>query len=249
MGLFFIYILKASVCLALFYLFYKVLLSKETFHRFNRLALLGILVLSCLLPAVKIAISEPTALNQTVSDLESLLMLAELRAGTEAAPVRMARSNGKHLPDRSFLLLHQEPYRNRADMYRHPQEPERKAGRREHPGTLSEENRPVQLDALHRDTGHRPARRQQGDSGTRASPHPPPALVGPAACPSVHRRAMVQSGGMAGEARIAEHPRIRSRRSRTGIRRQRQGISIVINKESRWLKALLSRQQLKSQFT
>ena len=85
MGLFFIYILKASVCLALFYLFYKVLLSKETFHRFNRLALLGILVLSCLLPAVKIAISEPTALNQTVSDLESLLMLAELRAGTEAA--------------------------------------------------------------------------------------------------------------------------------------------------------------------
>ena len=54
MGLFFIYILKASVCLALFYLFYKVLLSKETFHRFNRLALLGILVLSCLLPAVKI---------------------------------------------------------------------------------------------------------------------------------------------------------------------------------------------------
>ena len=85
MGLFFIYILKASVCLALFYLFYKVLLSKETFHRFNRLALLGILVLSCLLPAVKIAISEPTALNQTVSDLESLLMLAELSAGTEAA--------------------------------------------------------------------------------------------------------------------------------------------------------------------
>ena len=61
MGLFFIYILKASVCLALFYLFYKVLLSKETFHRFNRLALL------------------------TVSDLESLLMLAELNAGTEAA--------------------------------------------------------------------------------------------------------------------------------------------------------------------
>ena len=85
MGLFFIYILKASVCLALFYLFYKVLLSKETFHRFNRRALLGILVLSCLLPAIKIAISEPTALNQTVSNLESLLMMAELNAETEAA--------------------------------------------------------------------------------------------------------------------------------------------------------------------
>ena len=46
MGTFFVYILKSSVCLALFYLFYRLLLSKETFHRFNRVALLGILVLS-----------------------------------------------------------------------------------------------------------------------------------------------------------------------------------------------------------
>ena len=80
MGLFFIYILKASVCLALFYLFYKVLLSKETFHRFNRMALLGTVVLSFALPAVKIAVDAPTVLNRTVSDLESLLMLAELHA-------------------------------------------------------------------------------------------------------------------------------------------------------------------------
>ena len=44
MGTFFVYILKASVCLAAFYLFYRLLLSKETFHRFNRIALCGILV-------------------------------------------------------------------------------------------------------------------------------------------------------------------------------------------------------------
>ena len=43
MGAFFIYILKSSVCLVLFYLFFRVLLSKETFHRFNRVALLGVL--------------------------------------------------------------------------------------------------------------------------------------------------------------------------------------------------------------
>ena len=35
MGLFFAYILKSAICLALFYLFYRLLLSKETFHRFN----------------------------------------------------------------------------------------------------------------------------------------------------------------------------------------------------------------------
>ena len=49
MGLFFVYILKSSVCLAIFYLFYRLLLARETFHRFNRFSLLGILLLSCLL--------------------------------------------------------------------------------------------------------------------------------------------------------------------------------------------------------
>ena len=43
MGVFFIYILKSSVCLVLFYLFFRLLPSKETFHRFNRMALLGVL--------------------------------------------------------------------------------------------------------------------------------------------------------------------------------------------------------------
>ena len=50
MGLFFVYILKSTVCLAIFYLFYKLLLSRETFHSFNRFALMGILLLSVLLP-------------------------------------------------------------------------------------------------------------------------------------------------------------------------------------------------------
>ena len=45
MGAFFVYIVKSAVCLAVFYLFYRLLLSRETFHRFNRIALLGILIL------------------------------------------------------------------------------------------------------------------------------------------------------------------------------------------------------------
>ena len=54
MGAFFIYILKSSVCLVLFYLFFRVLLSKETFHRFNRVALLGVLFLSLLIPFIEV---------------------------------------------------------------------------------------------------------------------------------------------------------------------------------------------------
>ena len=209
MGLFFIYILKASVCLALFYLFYKVLLSKETFHRFNRLALLGILVLSCLLPAVKIAISEPTALNQTVSDLESLLMLAELRAGTEAAET--VSRFGWQEAGRGCILLRQEPYRYRADVFPYPSEPEGKTGGREHPDSLSGKNRPVQLDALHCGIGKRPASGLHTDISTRTGSYPPPPFVGHPDSPSVHHRTMVQSGGMACEAGTSGSARIRSR--------------------------------------
>ena len=59
MGMFFVYILKSSLCLALFYLFYRLLLSKETFHRFNRLALLGVLALSGAIPFMKITLQNP----------------------------------------------------------------------------------------------------------------------------------------------------------------------------------------------
>ena len=38
MGTFLVYILKSALCLAAFYLFYRLLLSRDTFHRFNRVA-------------------------------------------------------------------------------------------------------------------------------------------------------------------------------------------------------------------
>ena len=50
MGSFFAYSLQSAICLAVFYLFFKVLLSRETFHRFNRIALLSIFGLSLILP-------------------------------------------------------------------------------------------------------------------------------------------------------------------------------------------------------
>ena len=76
MGLFFVYILKSSVCLAMFYLFYRLLLSRETFHRFNRIALLGILLLSCLLPLLEVSIKQQTEVQQTMMTLEQWLLSA-----------------------------------------------------------------------------------------------------------------------------------------------------------------------------
>ena len=76
MGIFFIYILKSSVCLALFYLFYRLLLSRETFHRFNRIAILSILFISLLIPFCEVTIEQQTEVQQTVLSLEQILLLA-----------------------------------------------------------------------------------------------------------------------------------------------------------------------------
>ncbi len=77
MGTFFVYILKSSVCLALFYLFYRLLLSKETFHCFNRVALLGILFLSLLIPLLEVTTAQPTEMAHTMLTLEQLLAMVD----------------------------------------------------------------------------------------------------------------------------------------------------------------------------
>ena len=61
MGTFLAYTLKSAFCLILFYPAYRLLLSRETFHRFNRIALLALLALSALLPLVTISSALPTS--------------------------------------------------------------------------------------------------------------------------------------------------------------------------------------------
>ena len=80
MGTFFVYIIKSAFCLALFYLFYRLLLSKETFHRFNRIALLGLLALSCLVPLVEVSSGATNEISRQFLTLEEMLMMAELNS-------------------------------------------------------------------------------------------------------------------------------------------------------------------------
>ena len=75
MGTFLVYILKSSLCLALFYLFYRLLLSKETFHRFNRIALLGVMLISCLLPLIRITVDQATVVNTSVMLVEEDMLM------------------------------------------------------------------------------------------------------------------------------------------------------------------------------
>lgn len=85
MGTFLVFTLKGTVCLSLFYLFYRLLLSQETFHRFNRFTLLGILGLSALLPWLKVTWNEPTDLHQQLLVWEDWMVLnASTAIGEEA---------------------------------------------------------------------------------------------------------------------------------------------------------------------
>ena len=80
MGTFLVYILKSAACLAVFYLFYKLLMSRDTFHRFNRFALLGLLVLSSVLPLVEVSVNRPAPVHETMLTLEQLLLLADVQS-------------------------------------------------------------------------------------------------------------------------------------------------------------------------
>ena len=76
---FLIYDGKVAVALLVFYLFYRFLLKKETFHRFNRVVLVGTAVLSFLLPLCIITIRRPAEPGVMVME-----MTEEMR---ELAPV------------------------------------------------------------------------------------------------------------------------------------------------------------------
>lgn len=90
MGLFFVYILKSSVCLAAFYLFYRLLMARETFHRFNRFALLGILLLSCLLPLIEVNVKQEPEVRQTMLTLGQVLMMADAESSATVGAVEEA---------------------------------------------------------------------------------------------------------------------------------------------------------------
>ena len=65
---FLIYDGKVAVALLVFYLFYRFLLKKETFHRFNRVVLVGTAVLSFLLPLCVITIHKPMEVASVVPE-------------------------------------------------------------------------------------------------------------------------------------------------------------------------------------
>ena len=74
MGAFFVYILKSAICLTVFYLFYRLLLNRETCWRFNRFLLLSLLAFSFVLPLIQIHTTNPAQVNTALVYAEDWLI-------------------------------------------------------------------------------------------------------------------------------------------------------------------------------
>ncbi len=66
-----IYLLKFSACLAVFMIFYKLFLEKESFHNFKRFYLIGVLLLAAGIPLITFTTyieSVPVEITQNSND-------------------------------------------------------------------------------------------------------------------------------------------------------------------------------------
>ena len=89
--MFFIYSIKVAICLVAFYLFYKLLLSRDTFHAFNRATLLLLMLLSLVLPFVSLSIDEPTMVNNGMVQVEQLLVAGVTGEDTQPASLTLVQ--------------------------------------------------------------------------------------------------------------------------------------------------------------
>ena len=78
-----IYQIKVGLCLIAFYLLWKLLLSRETFHRFNRVALLTVMVLALVLPWISLSLVAPSPVTERMVMLEDLIVTP---SGAEQSP-------------------------------------------------------------------------------------------------------------------------------------------------------------------
>lgn len=97
MGALFVYVLKSAFCLAAFFLFYRLLLSKETFYRFNRFSLLGMVGLSYVLPLAGMFVGQPAASGNYLLSPEGLVLFT-LPDGTVSSGDTVAASSGLAWP-------------------------------------------------------------------------------------------------------------------------------------------------------
>ena len=85
-----LYVIKAAITLALLYSCFFAFLSKETFHRFNRIMLVSIMIVSLVVPLCHFTTTHPTALNEEVYQVQTYIE-------HDAAPIVVTTSQGTRI--------------------------------------------------------------------------------------------------------------------------------------------------------
>ena len=86
---FLLYLIKATVCLIAFSVFFRLLLMKETFFRFTRMTLLLGLVACSVLPFVKLKTGKTYAFQQPVSRLEEFFVSEKIPVSEKEAEIQV----------------------------------------------------------------------------------------------------------------------------------------------------------------
>ncbi|MBP6064228.1 MAG: TonB-dependent receptor plug domain-containing protein [Bacteroidales bacterium] len=76
MGDLFVYILKSSLCLTVFYLFFKLLLSRETLYKFNRIVLLSLFAIALIIPFIHISFAKDVPYSGLALNIDQLIAMA-----------------------------------------------------------------------------------------------------------------------------------------------------------------------------
>ena len=79
------FIIKSAITLALLYSCFFLFLSKETFHRFNRFMLVGIMLTSLITPLFHITTEHPTVINEEFRTVQTFIEHSPTIASNDAA--------------------------------------------------------------------------------------------------------------------------------------------------------------------
>lgn len=170
MPTFLLYSLKAAGCLAVFYLFYKLLLSRDTLHRMNRVLLCGVLLLSFLLPLCVITVEKelPGVSAAGIDVIPGKLFPAghgirkpnprrypgpddNRGAGACSRTVRLGRFARNHLFCRGICDVGMDRMQHRAGCANDAPRPAHTAWKRERFGVVGPDSSSVQLDEIRGD--------------------------------------------------------------------------------------------------
>lgn len=104
MEAFAIYLIKATACLTIFAVFFRLLLLRETFFRFTRIVLLAGMLICSLLPLIKISTEQPNIVQQFTIRLEETVETMQTQPQI-AVPTAEAAHELTEAPDETPALI------------------------------------------------------------------------------------------------------------------------------------------------